>query len=361
MLLVAIILLVILKYLQDMALNQEHIDAVKQEEEPQRETVSVETYHKNTPPAEITTRIEPLESFKSFEFRPRTFAQFIGQKRAKHRIQTVIKKAHKNRNAHLFIDGIQGHGKTTFIYLFAEELKAKIIYRIGSEIEGKEDVEKIIEKINNSTEKYVVLFIDETDTMEWKILKMFNTIIQKFTHQGKPIRPFIFVGATINKHLLDEHNSDLLGRIWNKIKFERYSAQEIKQLLVKASEQLYIDIIIPQEVLETISKNCKYNPRLSLALLDDYYAEGDIDLILRNHGIIKDGLTEIDINILRILKKATRPMGSKALSQKCKLGEREYLKEFEPFLCEYDYINRVPSRVLGEKGKELLEKLTKET
>jgi Holliday junction resolvasome RuvABC ATP-dependent DNA helicase subunit len=33
------------------------------------------------------------------------------------------------------------------------------------------------------------------------------------------------------------------------------------------------------------------------------------------------------------------------------------MTEFEPFLVEYGYINRIPSRVITEKGKKLLEDL----
>jgi len=41
------------------------------------------------------------------------------------------------------------------------------------------------------------------------------------------------------------------------------------------------------------------------------------------------------------------------------LNQTEYLTEYEPFLVEYDYINRIPSRVLTEKGKQTLDCITK--
>jgi len=50
-------------------------------------------------------------------------------------------------------------------------------------------------------------------------------------------------------------------------------------------------------------------------------------------------------------------MGSNALSQRCSISQQEYEREFEPYLCEYGYINRVPSRIISEKGKQLLNNL----
>ena len=58
-----------------------------------------------------------------------------------------------------------------------------------------------------------MFFIDELDTMDWKDLKILNPVIESYKIAGKKIKPFIFVGATINKHLLLDKNSDTLDRI----------------------------------------------------------------------------------------------------------------------------------------------------
>ena len=81
---------------------------------------------------------------------------------------------------------------------------------------------------------------------------------------------------------------------------------------------------------------------------------------MKNSKIVKYGLTEFDIQILEALSKSTRAMGANALAQKCKLSQNEYLREFEPFLVEYEYVARVPSRIITEKGKKLLQEINNE-
>jgi len=294
------------------------------------------------------------EKTKLFEFRPKTFDQFIGQKEAKERALTIIKKAQQGMKAHFLISGMQGGGKTTYVEILGNTLGAKIIKRVGKQIDEVNLIE-IINEINNSTEQYVMLFVDEIDTMDSKILKIFNPMIESFEIAGKKIKPFIFAGATINKHKLLAKNPDTLDRIGNQILFERYNAEEIKQILKQYNEQLYPTVSISLEVLDIIASNCKFNPRISISFLEDYIIEKDIKKVMQDHKIIQSGLTKKDIEILEVLLNSKRAMGANSLAMQVKLSEKEYITEFEPYLIEYNYINRVPSRIISEKGKQLLE------
>lgn len=293
------------------------------------------------------------EGLKKLEFRPTTFEQFVGQTEAKERAKTIIKKANKGLKSHFLIDGIKGHGKTTFVELIAKQLDAHLIKRIGKQI-TIDNLVDIINEINTSEKKHVMLFIDELDTMDWKVLKVLNPIIESFEIAGKNIKPFIFAGATINKHILLKQTPDTMDRISTHIKFVRYDDLEIATILAQYIDELYNDENISKEAVNVISKNCKFNPRTSIALLEDYIVEEDINKILKNWHIIKDGLTQKDVKILTVLNNAERAMGCNALAMKCGLSQHEYTREFEEFLVEYDYINRVPSRVITEKGKDLL-------
>jgi len=293
------------------------------------------------------------ESLKNLEFRPTNFTQFIGQTEAKERAKTIIKKANKGLKAHFLVDGIKGHGKTNFVELISKELNAHIIKRVGKQVDVNNLV-NIVNEINTSENKHVMLFIDEIDTMDWKVLKVLNPIIESFEIAGKRIKPFIFVGATINKHVLIKNNPDTLDRIQTHIKFLRYDSSEIAQILSQYIKELYQDENVSEDVIKTISHNCKFNPRSSIALLEDYIVERDINKVLKTCHIVKDGLTKKDIEILIALNNCKRAMGANALAMKVKLSQNEYVREFEPFLVEYDYVNRVPSRVITEKGKEVL-------
>jgi len=293
------------------------------------------------------------EQTKQFEFRPKTLDQFIGQVEAKERALTIIKKAKQGMKAHFLVNGIQGHGKTTFVEILGATLGAKIIKRVGKQID-EINLVSIINEINESTEQYVILFIDELDTMNWEVLKSLNPIIESFEISGKKIKPFIFAGATINKHLLIQRNPDTMDRIGNQISFERYNSKEIKQILTQYRTQLYSSNVVPEETFSIISENCKFNPRISISLLEDFIVEKNITKVIMDNKIIIHGLTKKDIEILEALLGSKRAMGANALAMRVKLSEKEYTTEFEPFLVEYDYINRVPSRIITEKGKEIL-------
>ena len=292
-------------------------------------------------------------NIKKFEFRPQKWEQFIGQEEGKERAKTIIKKANRGIKAHLILSAIQGHGKTTYIELLAKTLKAKLIQRIGKQID-EENLIDIINEINSSKEKHVVFFIDEIDAMNWKVIKILNPIIEQFQIAGKKIKPFIFACATINKHILIKNNPDTLDRISHHLQFTRYSDEEIKTILTQYKKQLYPSDEVNEKILDIISKNCKYNPRTSLVLLEDYIVERDINKVLRTSKIIKEGLNFLDIKILEALIKSKKPMGVNAVALKVGLTQNQYVREFEPYLYEFGYIGRTPSRIITDKGKKLL-------
>lgn len=296
------------------------------------------------------------ESIKAFNWRPESFNQFIGQDEAKERAKTIIKKVNKNIKAHLFISSIQGHGKSTYIRLLAKTLKAKLIERVGKEVDTDELL-NIINEINTCQEKYVIFFLDEIDSTDPKVIKVMNPIIEDFKIHNKRIKPFIFATASISKSSLIKTNPDFLDRISHHIHFSRYTIQDIFQILKQYKSNLYPNETIPDEIINKIAQNCKYNPRTSLTLLEDYIVEQDVNKVLKNNKIIKLGLTEIDIKILKILNEATRVMGANALSQKAGLSQNQYVREFEPYLCEFGFIERIPSRRITEKGKQLLKEV----
>ncbi len=302
-----------------------------------------------------TTKIKDYqgENFKSFEFRPQNWDQFIGQEEAKERAKTIIKKIDKGLRSHFLVDGIKGHGKTSYVELLAKNANAHLIKTIGKQV----NIDNIITYLNEiqlSQQKNIIFFIDELDTMDKNVIKVLNPIIESFEVSGKKLKPFIFAGATINKHLLLKNNPDTLDRIPIHIKFKRYNAQEILTILNQYIQQLYLNEVIIKDDLDIISQNCKFNPRTSIALLEEYVVEKDIVKVLKNWNIIKDGLTNIDVDILKTLSESKRAVGANALAMKVGLTQSEYIIEFESYLIEQDYINRVPSRIITEKGKKFL-------
>lgn len=142
---------------------------------------------------------EEPKTKKKFEFRPTTWEEFIGQEKAKKQCKLLIAKTKKGIRSHALIDGLRGHGKTTLCYLIGNYLNADMIEYIGKQVD-ENSIPDIIDKINASKSEYPILFIDEIDTMESESIKMLNPIIEQFRFNGKDIKPFLLLGATINKH-----------------------------------------------------------------------------------------------------------------------------------------------------------------
>lgn len=293
-------------------------------------------------------------TIKSYEFRPYDFKTFIGQKEAKERINIAIKKVEKGLRGHIFIDGRQGVGKTSFVKIIANMLNARLIVRVGKQVDP-EELTNIINEINSCPEDKVVFFCDEMDSMDKKTIKMLNPIIEEFMISDKKIKPFIFCGASIQKSTLLKNNPDTMDRIQIHLKFERYTIEELTCIINQYVKYLFPDEILSENDVKHISMNCKFTPRIAIALAEELIIVKNLNQVLKNWKIVINGLTDIDVRVLKMLVEIKRPIGANALAQRCKLTELEYLREIEPFLCEEGYILRVPSRLISDKGRKLLE------
>lgn len=253
-------------------------------------------------------------------------------------------------------------GKTTYVHLLAKYLEAEVIEYIGKQI-TEEEIPNIVNRINASEKRFIIFFCDEIDGLDTKVMKILNPMLEQFKLNEQKIHPFIFIGATINKHELIENNPDTLDRIPTHIKFKRYDNREIETIIKQYYKQLYFKFEINEDDIPKIAENAKFNPRTAISLLEDYIVLKNITQVLEARDIIKDGLTSIDIRILDELnnsKKADgehKPLGANALALSCGLSPKEYVIQFEPFLQEFGYIKRVPSRTITEKGMDFLESI----
>jgi Holliday junction resolvasome RuvABC ATP-dependent DNA helicase subunit len=309
-----------------------------------------------------TSRIKEYQgqNIPRFEFRPLVWSQFIAQEEAKKQAQTIIKKVKRGIRGHFILGGLKGCGKTTFVELFAHDLKAKLLSYIGRQV-NEDNLPDIINAINSSTEENVVLFIDEVDTADWKVLKILNPVIEQFKINGKAIKPFIFASASISRHLLVKNNPDLLDRIPHSINFVRYTIEDLSTILNQYTQQLYKKDNITNEAIYTIANNCKFTPRIAISLLEDFVVEQDIQKVLSNRSIMLEGLDKIDIAVLQRLSECKRAVGSNSLALQIGLNEHQYLREVEPYLLEFGYIQRVPSRIITGKGLDILRQVKKES
>jgi Holliday junction resolvasome RuvABC ATP-dependent DNA helicase subunit len=290
---------------------------------------------------------------EKIDFRPQNFHEFIGQELAKKRIDRTLKRIRSGMKTHIFLDAIRGHGKSTMARIIAKELNADLIEITGTMIADKETIKNIINQITLNP-KLTVLFVDELDSLDRKYFKFLNPILEEFKIGHKRIKPFVFIGASILKHELLNKCPDTMDRIDTQIKFERYTSDDIAVILEQYKNHLFNEKKVDHEVYKVIGKNCKYNPRVAIALLKDYIVTPDIGEVLHDARIVYNGLTDIDVKILETLAQ-NKSMGASSLAQSVGISEKEYMIEFEPYLVEFGYVVRGRGgRKITEYGSETL-------
>lgn len=325
----------------------------------------------NTSSKEITAVLKPskipIENIVPYtgtmpdklNMRPSTLKEFIGQLEAKESIKTGIKIIQELHPVHFILNGNPGCGKTSLLYILANMLNARLIYKIAGELADEEELVNILSDINTN-DQLTILFIDEIHSLNPKIIECLYPILEDFKIQGKCIKPFVFACATTNKDVLVKKFSPLLDRIHFHITLTKYTTRDIINILKQYHNKLYKDMQILVRDYTIIADNCKHTPRIALSLLLKLIVVKDIKEVLKQSSIIYKGLTRTDIEILKYLTTITKPIGVDGIAQSIGISKADYLTIYEPYLVLQKYILRTSrGRIIGEKGKEILKILFK--
>lgn len=294
------------------------------------------------------------ESQKKFIYRPQTLKEYVGQDNAKALIELNIRKIKQIKPVHFLLSGSRGHGKTTLAYIIKNLLEAKLIERVARQIVTNDDVIDLVNEINSSKEKNVILFIDEIHSLDSRLCEIFYPLMEDFKLAGKNVKPFVLIGATTEKHILVKNNAPFVDRFQVQIELQHYKPEDIIEILNQYKNQLYSQYPISKEFIDIVARNSKRTPRIAISLLEDGIIETNVDHVLKCHRIVYEGLTETDVKILRIMIENQKPLGSKALSQMVGMSEKDYLESCEAYLVENEFILRTPrGRTIASKGKEI--------
>lgn len=290
-----------------------------------------------------------------FQYRPQTFDEYISQDRAKDKAKLTIELINKGFPRHFLLMGNAGYGKTTLAGIIAKQLGFNFDVYVGSNftIDTMNDfLVKQQDRISPS-----VLFIDEMAEMKKDVLTYMLPIIEDFSIKGLSLRKFILIGATTDTYILSKRCQPFLDRIHCKLYLEDYSKEDIMKLLMNYNNQIH-KANISLEDYETLAKNVRYTPRLAISMLDYYIATGgDLKRVLDMNRIIKDGLDDVDVRILRHLgDTGGKPVGEEALAVIGNMTRAEYKELREPYLMRRGLISRgSKGRILTETGKVFLQ------
>jgi len=293
----------------------------------------------------------------NYSFRPQTLNEYIGQELAKEKTRVTLEKIMRYKMSHILLSGIKGGGKTTLANIISKNLGYKIHYVVGNSFTM--DALKDFLKLNEETEETMCLFLDEVHSINKEIAEFLYPILEDFIlpiGEDIHLKPFLFIGATTEKNILDKKYSPLVDRCASQIVLEQYKAEDIEQILKQYNNQVYKENI-EDDIFKILSINSRYTPRISIALFDDYIVTKDINKTLRINRIIKNSLTDIDIKILEYLKTVSCA-GEDALSIISQQSKQDYKQLYEKFLFSEGYILRGRGgRSISEKGKQFLKEV----
>ena len=292
--------------------------------------------------------------------RPKTLAEYIGQKRVKENIAIAIEAARSRGEAldHVLLYGPPGLGKTTLAQIIANELGVVIKTSAGPLLERKGDLTAIL----TSLEKKEVFFLDEIHRLQPAVEEVLYPAMEDFRVDlvigqgpGARIHPFhlsqfTLVGATTRAGLI---TAPLRSRFGIVHRLDFYQPEDLIEIVRRSAKIL--GIVIDDDGAAEIARRCRGTPRVANRLLRrardfaEVRAQGHITLAVAREalqmlGVDEHGLDEVDRNLmLTIIEKYSGgPVGLNTLAASLSEEEDAIEAMYEPYLMQLGLIDRTP-------------------
>lgn len=299
------------------------------------------------------------------DFTPKTFDDYIGQTELKQKL-ALYTKAAKMRNEpldHLLLFGPPGLGKTTLSTIMAHVMDTSIRICSGPMMERTGDLVAIL----SSIDKKGILFIDEIHRMPTNVEEVLYTAMEQFKvdmiiGQGAgaksislPINPFTLIGATTKSGMI---SAPLRSRFGINERLDFYTDSELQEIILQSSR--FLQCHIDQHGALLIAKASRGTPRIAKKLvrrvrdfIQVHNQPPSTETVLQALsflGIDKDGLSKVDIMILKTLVVQCNggPIGLETLASLVGEDPETIEQVYEPFLMRKGYIEKTP------RGRQIL-------
>ena len=258
--------------------------------------------------------------------RPTRLDDLLGQKSLIEALEINILSA-KSRGTcidHSLLYGPPGTGKTTVANAVANEMGSSLQVANGANLRTIKTLIPYVMRIEENS----VLFIDEIHRMTSLVEEFLYPIMEDFKLDmateskefngetlSMEIPRFTLLGATTEYGSLSK---PLIDRFKHKHTLSLYNTEDILSILRVNAER--INVPMSECAMRVVAETSRGPPRIANAGLEwvrDYHiAKGiprlsgdDVEAAMAIKGIDKSGMTQLDREYLKVLKKYGKPMG----------------------------------------------------